>query len=196
MGDDCLGLPGLQQLRELLIASDDPHVTPVSVGEQIISYYLPMLRERYDDHPKRLRDLQQLLEVLENYTSLQTFLADMTLEPPSNAVGGTFATSGPPDDRLVLSTVHSAKGLEWHTVFIIWAMDGRFPSLQAVDDPLQLDEELRLMYVAATRAREHLYFLCPEQVYDRGSGMLLSRPSRFLEVLSEQLLPRRNALQA
>jgi DNA helicase-2/ATP-dependent DNA helicase PcrA len=194
--EDLWRRPGLQQLRELLIASDDPHVTPVSVGEQIISYYLPMLRERYDDHPKRLRDLQQLLEVLENYTSLQTFLADMTLEPPSNAVGGTFATSGPPDDRLVLSTVHSAKGLEWHTVFIIWAMDGRFPSLQAVDDPLQLDEELRLMYVAATRAREHLYFLCPEQVYDRGSGMLLSRPSRFLEVLSEQLLPRRNALQA
>jgi DNA helicase-2/ATP-dependent DNA helicase PcrA len=185
--------PGLLRLRELLAAIDDPQAAPVSVGEQIINYYLPILRVRHDDHPKRLRDLQQLLEVLEHYAALEPFLADMTLEPPSTAVSGTFETVNSQEDRLVLSTVHSAKGLEWHTVFILWAMDGRFPALQATDNPLQLDEELRLMYVAATRARERLYFLCPEQVYDRSSGMLLSRPSRFLETLPEQLLPRRTA---
>ena len=93
----------------------------------------------------------------------------------------------------MLSTVHSAKGLEWHTVFIIWAMDGRFPSFMAAESLEQLDEELRLMYVAATRARENLYFLCPGQVFDRVSGMILSRPSRFIDTLPEHLLNRQAA---
>lgn len=92
----------------------------------------------------------------------------------------------------MLSTVHSAKGLEWHTVMILWAMDGRFPSQYAMETQEQLDEELRLMYVAATRARTNLFFLCPGQFYDRTTGTYLSRPSRFLEVISESLLERRS----
>jgi len=93
-------------------------------------------------------------------------------------------------DRLVLSTVHSAKGLEWHSVFIIWALDGRFPSTYALNSDEDLEEELRLMYVAATRAKEYLYITYPSQVYDRGSGLILSRPSRFIDMIRDDILEK------
>ncbi|MEJ2642446.1 MAG: 3'-5' exonuclease, partial [Desulfosarcinaceae bacterium] len=101
-------------------------------------------------------------------------------------------TEDSPNDRLTLSTVHSAKGLEWHTVFIIWSLDGRFPSIHALNKESDLEEELRLMYVAATRAREQLYFTYPEQIFDRSSGMLLSRPSRFIEPFCDTHLEQRH----
>jgi DNA helicase-2/ATP-dependent DNA helicase PcrA len=186
--------PGLEHLRALLREIGELELPPVEIGERILAYYHPILKDRYDDHPKRWRDLEQLLVLLEKYERLALFLSDMTLEPPNVAVENTFGTSGANrEERLVLSTVHSAKGLEWHTVFIIWAMDGRFPSFMASESPEALDEELRLMYVAATRARENLFFLCPGQVFDRVSGMVLSRPSRFIDALPENLLVRESA---
>ncbi len=184
---------GLAPLRDLIREGADAVQTPVEIGERILAYYYPLLKNRYDDHPKRLRDLEQLLALTEKYDRLEPFLSDMTLEPPNAAVDNTFSTDRHREDRLVLSTVHSAKGLEWHTVFIIWAMDGRFPSFMSTDDPDQLDEELRLMYVAATRARENLFFMCPGQTYDRISGMILSRPSRFIDGLPEDVLDRQSA---
>jgi DNA helicase-2/ATP-dependent DNA helicase PcrA len=185
--------PGLEKLRALLREVGASDLLPVEIGERILAYYHPILKERYDDHPKRLRDLEQLLVLIEKYDRLEPFLSDMTLEPPSVAIDNTFGIGRAREDHLVLSTVHSAKGLEWHTVFIIWAMEGRFPSFMATESPEQLDEELRLMYVAATRARQNLYFLCPGQVYDRISGMVLSRPSRFIDALPEDILARQAA---
>jgi DNA helicase-2/ATP-dependent DNA helicase PcrA len=184
---------GLAPLRDLFREVGDTGLAPVEIGERILTYYHPLLVKRYDDHPKRLRDLEQLLVLIEKYDRLEPFLSDVTLEPPSVAVENTFGTGSTREDRLVLSTVHSAKGLEWHTVFIIWAMDGRFPSFMSTEDPDQLDEELRLMYVAATRARENLFFMCPDQAYDRISGMILSRPSRFIDGLPENVLVRQSA---
>lgn len=184
--------PGLRQLKELIAAVDDITLSPSQQGEQILAYYQPILKQRFDDHPKRARDLEQLLAIMETYDSLDDFLEDMTLEPPTTTVSGAFGTADTAEDHLVLSTVHSAKGLEWHTVFILWALDGRFPSLMATENEGQLDEELRLMYVASTRAREQLYFMCPGQVYDRMSGMLLSQPSRFLADLPETVLERQS----
>jgi DNA helicase-2/ATP-dependent DNA helicase PcrA len=182
--------PDVQRLKDVLATIDDPTLSPGGQGEHILAYYLPILKQRFDDYPKRTRDLEQLLAILETYESLESFLEDMTLEPPTTTVSGAFGTVGEKEDHLVLSTVHSAKGLEWHTVFILWALDGRFPSLMATENDGQLDEELRLMYVASTRAREQLYFMCPGQVYDRMSGMLLSQPSRFLADLPEGILER------
>ena len=184
---------GLVPLGDLFREVGDADQTPVEIGERILAYYYPLLKNRYDDHPKRLRDLEQLLILTEKYDRLEPFLSDMTLEPPSAAVENTFDTGSTLEDRLVLSTVHSAKGLEWHTVFIIWAMDGRFPSFMSTEEPEQLDEELRLMYVAATRARENLFFMCPDQAYDRISGMFLNRPSRFIDGLPEDVLVRQSA---
>jgi DNA helicase II / ATP-dependent DNA helicase PcrA len=184
--------PGIQRLRTLMQTLEGNTLAPSALGEAILAYYLPIAKQRFDDHPKRIRDLEQLLAIMATYDDLEKFLEDMTLEPPSTTVSGAFGTADETQEHLVLSTVHSAKGLEWHTVFILWALDGRFPSMMATENEGQLDEELRLMYVAATRAREQLYFMCPGQVYDRMSGMLLSLPSRFLADLPDTILERRS----
>ncbi|MEE4264293.1 MAG: ATP-dependent helicase [Desulfobacteraceae bacterium] len=184
-------LKGLNRLKDLFSEIDGYPMSVAKMGETVIKYYLPILKERHDDHPKREKDLEQLLAIMERYGNLENFLTDMALEPPNTSVGDTFATEAAPPDRLVLSTVHSAKGLEWHTVFIIWALDGRFPSAQSIYKQEDLEEELRLMYVAATRARENLYFTYPGQIYDRSAGVMLNRPSRFIDMIPVDILEQR-----
>ncbi len=185
---------GLKRLKDLYSTIDTISMPLEKMGEVIIEYYLPILKDRYDDHPKRAKDLEQLLAIMERYSNLEQFLTDMALEPPNTAMGDTFTTETPAEDRLVLSTIHSAKGLEWHTVFIIWALDGRFPSPHALHKEEDLEEELRLMYVAATRARENLYFTYPNQVYDRSLGLVLDSPSRFIDMMSDSILEKQSAL--
>lgn len=127
------------------------------------------------------QDIEQLLSIMERYDHLDDFLADMALEPPNAAVENRMAEADKDENRLTLSTVHSAKGLEWDTVFVIWALDGRFPSHHAIDRPEALEEERRLMYVAATRSEQNLFLTYPVQIYDRATQSVLSQPSRFLE---------------
>jgi DNA helicase-2/ATP-dependent DNA helicase PcrA len=170
-------------------ASIDPENMSISeMGERIVSYYMPILQDTYDDHPRRAKDLDQLIEIMERYDQLESFLTDMAIEPPNTSMDHTFSTEAAKDSRLTLSTIHSAKGLEWHTVFIIWALDGRFPSMHALNKEADLEEERRLMYVAATRAKENLFIIYPVQAYDRSSGMMLERPSRFLEEIDFDLM--------
>jgi DNA helicase-2/ATP-dependent DNA helicase PcrA len=180
----------LEPLKELVSAVTDVPLSLVQTGENILRYYLPILKRQYDDHPRRLRDLQQMLSIMERYDNLQDFLADMVLEPPTSSIEGQLAGSNQAAQRLVLSTVHSAKGLEWHTVFLIWALDGRFPSHHSLERPDAMEEERRLMYVAATRAREKLHITYPAQVYDRSTQSYLYRPSRFLDHIGDDLLGR------
>lgn len=176
----------VEGLVSLFAVLDPESMSIARLGDQIVEYYLPFLRDRYDDYPRRERDLEQLLSIMERYRDLETFLTDMAIEPPVNSVEGSLSTGDASDDsRLTLSTIHSAKGLEWHTVFIIWALDGRFPSMRSLHKEDEIEEELRLMYVAATRAEDNLYFICPGHAYDRATGMVLNRPSRFLEHLPE-----------
>jgi DNA helicase II / ATP-dependent DNA helicase PcrA len=111
----------------------------------------------------------------------------MALEPPNDSVAGVLAVD-PDEGPLVLSTIHSAKGLEWHSVFILWALEGRFPSFYNVSSDQDLEEERRLLYVAATRAKENLFITYPIKIFDRGLRMVLSRPSQFIEGISEDLL--------
>lgn len=185
---------GLKRLKDLFCNLATDSLPLEEMGEMIIEYYLPILKERYDDHPKRAKDLEQLLAIMARYDSPEKFLTDMALEPPNTSFGETFAVGTPSEDeRLVLSTIHSAKGLEWHTVFIIWALDGRFPSSYALHKEEDMEEELRLMYVAATRARENLFFTYPNQVYDRSLGIVLNRPSRFVDMMSESILEKQFA---
>jgi DNA helicase-2/ATP-dependent DNA helicase PcrA len=180
----------LKPLKALIAAVTDPPLSLVQTGEHILHYYLPILQHLYDDHPRRLRDLQQMLAIMERYEVLQDFLDDMVLEPPTNSIEGQLTGSDQPIQRLTLSTVHSAKGLEWQMVFVIWALDGRFPSHHCLERPEALEEERRLMYVAATRARENLYITYPAQVYDRSTQSYLYRPSRFLEHIGDDLMER------
>jgi DNA helicase-2/ATP-dependent DNA helicase PcrA len=160
------------------------------MGAVVVQYYLPILRRSFDDHPRREKDLEQLLGIMERYRRLEPFLTDMALEPPNVSAEDRLYTDQAEEDRLVLSTIHSAKGLEWHSVFVIWALDGRFPSLYALSKEEEMEEELRLMYVAATRAREGLFFTYPRQVYDRSLGIVLNRPSRFIDMIPEDILEK------
>jgi DNA helicase-2/ATP-dependent DNA helicase PcrA len=114
----------------------------------------------------------------------------MTLDPPNTSIHGRLAEEKDNQNQLTLSTVHSAKGLEWHTVFVIWAYDGRFPSIYALNSDDGEEEELRLMYVAATRAKERLFFTYPGLLHDADSYLSYGRPSRFLEIIPEDILER------
>jgi DNA helicase-2/ATP-dependent DNA helicase PcrA len=93
-----------------------------------------------------------------------------------------------PGEYLTLSTIHSAKGLEWDAVFIIWAAEGRFPSAYSQERPEELEEERRLMYVAATRARHYLYITYPTVSYNRYLGTTFNTVSRFVRDLPSSLL--------
>jgi DNA helicase-2/ATP-dependent DNA helicase PcrA len=114
-------------------------------------------------------------------------LADLALESPSESITDITPT-GSDDEKLVLSTIHSAKGLEWNSVFVLYALDGRFPTTRAAASDEAMEEERRLMYVACTRAKENLFITYPINIYDRESGMLMSKPSRFIEKMPEHLL--------
>ena len=179
------GLKDLALTLESLAGSGE--LRPVEQVNRIYEYYLPILKTQYDDYPKRMRDLDHLQTIAEGYQEVETFLSDLALEPPDGSVAGVEATDRD-DERLVLSTIHSAKGLEWQCVFVIWIVDGRFPSVYSFSEDEGLEEERRLFYVSVTRAKRHLYLTYPINVFDRGSGMILSKPSRFLDPVSPALL--------
>ena len=181
-------LKNIARLKELFSNIDVESMSIAETSKAVLEYYAPILIDKYDDHPRRTRDLEHLLTMMERYSNLEQFLTDMALEPPNTSLNDTFVADYQDDDRLILSTVHSAKGLEWHTVFIIWALNGRFPSMRSLHNKKELEEELRLMYVAATRAKENLFFTYPVQVYDRGSGMILNRPSCFIDDIPNDIL--------
>jgi DNA helicase II / ATP-dependent DNA helicase PcrA len=153
----------------------------------VYEYYLPILREQYDDYPKRIRDLDHLHTIAEGYSEVDGFLSDLALEPPDGSAVDVEAPDRD-DERMVLSTIHSAKGLEWQCVFVIWIVDGKFPSLYSFVTDEELEEERRLFYVAVTRAKRHLYLTYPINVFDKSSGMLLSKPTRFLDHVPSGML--------
>jgi len=184
--------PEIERLKALYRAIDAAAMPVVEMGAAVVQYYLPILKRSFDDHPRRSKDLEQLLGIMERYGRLEPFLTDMALEPPNISAENRLYAERDDEDRLVLSTIHSAKGLEWHTAFVIWALDGRFPSLHAQASEEDMEEELRLMYVAATRAREGLVFTYPRQVYDRSLGIILNRPSRFIDMIPEEILEKRS----
>lgn len=179
------GLKNLANTLESLSGAEDRR--PVNLVSHVYEYYLPILKEQYDDYPKRIRDLDHLQTIAEGYPGVDEFLADLALEPPDGSAAGVDAPDRD-DERLVLSTIHSAKGLEWQCVFVIWVVDGRFPSVYSFVADDELEEERRLFYVAVTRAKRYLFLTYPINVFDKGSGMLLSKPSRFLDPVTPALL--------
>ena len=181
---------GVARLQTLYQTIDTHALSVAELGQTVVDYYMPLLKSAYDDHPKRARDLEHLVDIMQRYQRLEQFLTDMALEPPNASVDNNLDDETQKKDRLVLSTIHSAKGLEWQTVFVIWALDGRFPSMQSIYKEHELEEELRLMYVAATRAEENLFFTYPNNVYEHSLGIILNRPSRFIDMLPEDILAK------
>ncbi|NQT36952.1 MAG: ATP-dependent helicase [Planctomycetes bacterium] len=131
---------------------------------RVRKFYTPILQRVYDHAAPRARDLEQLEQIASRYRSRERFLTEITLDPPNS----TQDFAGPPhldDDYLILSTIHSAKGLEWDAVYVIHAADGYIPSDMATRNPEEIEEERRLFYVALTRAKDWLYVCCPLRFY-------------------------------
>ena len=178
---------GLRTLAQVLEACSEK-TRPEEMAQYLLQYYIPLLKQNHpDDYPKRMKDMEHFVGMTERYRSLERLLTDMALEPPTDSVGGILAVD-PDEGPLVLSTVHSAKGLEWHTVFVIWALDGRFPSYYNINTPEELEEERRLLYVATSRAKQNLFITYPIKIFDRSLQTILSRPCQFIDGVPDEIL--------
>lgn len=153
--------------------------------QNILNYYEPLFKAKYDDFTKRRKDIEIFQTIAERYKKLDEMLLDLVLEPPNGSVA-EIDPENKDSEILTLSTIHSAKGLEWKVVFVISALEGRFPSGRAVENPEELEEERRLMYVACTRAKDRLFISYPTNIYDRESGLILTKPSRFIANLNRK----------
>jgi DNA helicase-2/ATP-dependent DNA helicase PcrA len=152
--------------------------------ELAVRWYLPHLDRLYDD-PSGVRrgDVEQLARLASGYASRERFLTELTLDPPE----ATSDRPGPPlldEDYLILSTIHSAKGQEWNSVHVLNVVDGCLPA-DVAQGAQELEEERRLLYVAMTRARDHLHLLVPQRFYVtqqavRGDRHLYANRTRFI----------------
>jgi len=148
----------------------------------------------YDDYAKanfanyelRREDLDQLAVFARQFKDVHEFLSQLALISNVDAEAAPNQTSD--KEAVNLSTVHQAKGLEFHTVFVIWLTDGMFPSSRSLDTRAALEEERRLFYVAITRARDELYLTYPQLRLSGGYGDVFQRPSRFLQEIPSNLV--------
>lgn len=173
----------LGALLERMALPDDAEGAVGRDIARIRTLYDDILREKYDRVEPRLSDLEQLQTIAAGYPSRSAFLSALALEPPQATQDLGVGTDSQESDALVISTVHSAKGKEWHAVFVIWAVDGWFPMSRALGNDDELEEERRLMYVALTRARDHLAAVYPLNAYSsrRSADYSIDQLSRFLD---------------
>lgn len=159
-------LHGLSRLFAENAADNRPLAEQLDHVQRI---YAPLLEKNYDNAQPRGNDIEHIIGLSSSYRSRSRFLAEITLDPP----GSTSDFAGAPsreEDYLVLSTIHSAKGCEWDCVYLIHAADGCLPSDMSTGDDAAIEEELRLTYVAMTRAKDHLYVTWPMRFYSRPQG--------------------------
>ena len=190
-------LPALSRFRPPLAAADawpplcallaslrQGTIAPQEQVAMVRRWYHPHLERIYDAPHVRTGDLAQLEQLAAAYPSRERFLTELTLDPP----GATGDHAGSPrldEDYLILSTIHSAKGQEWDVVYVLSVVDGCIPSDMATGSPEQIEEERRLLYVAMTRARDHLYLVQPLRFYAReqhrhGARHVYAPRTRFL----------------
>jgi DNA helicase-2/ATP-dependent DNA helicase PcrA len=183
----------LKRLAQAMTRMYDLNLTPSGVFDLVMEYYNPLFERIYhDDYPKRRRDLDQLKALIGGYGDLQSFVDDTALDPPESA-SGTAATVS---EKLILSTVHSAKGLEWDTVFVIGLSEGRFPHQKTVPGSEQWEEERRLLYVAATRAKKQLFLTYPRTIMTPDRNFLNVVMSPFLREINPGLYVNENPAPA
>ncbi len=172
---------GLKELAALLRAVRGE---TLNAGEQfglVVDYYVPLLRDRFDDWHFRLNDLETLRQISMRYRSLEDLLEDFAVEPPERGVWRVEPSTPDEEKPLTLSTIHSAKGLEWDCVFLIGLMDGVLPVAFSLDHKDEIEEEQRLFYVAVTRAKNHLVLSLHHEGF-RGGITQFNKVSRFVDV--------------
>jgi DNA helicase-2/ATP-dependent DNA helicase PcrA len=153
--------------------------------EQVRLWYEPHLQRIHEDATARRADLLQLEQIGSGYPSRERFLTDLTLDPSD----ATSDHAGPPhldEDYLILSTIHSAKGQEWKSVFVLNAVDGCIPIDLATGEEADIEEERRLLYVAMTRAKDSLHLVTPQRFYTHGQA---SRGDRHVYASRTRFIP-------
>jgi len=160
--------------------------TPSEQLSTVLRFYRPLLKNKYDDVQRRGRDLEHLQTIAKRYKTSAKLLDDVALDP-TEVIQGNTARRG--SGFVTLSTVHSAKGLEWDNVFLIWMTDGWFPANRFQDEFDDFEEERRLLYVATTRAKRDLTFVYPAvNVYAGPETDGTPTLSRFLEPIAPSVL--------
>jgi DNA helicase II / ATP-dependent DNA helicase PcrA len=183
------GRPEFDRLLKLFNLLCEPNRAWEGQVRLVRQWYQPHLERIYEHVHTRIGDLDQLEQLAGNYPSRERFITELTLDPPQ-AAGDLSGTPYLDEDYLVLSTVHSAKGMEWDTVYVLNVVDGSFPSEFATGRADLIEEERRLLYVAMTRARDELHlcvplkFMLTQQPRD-GDAHVYGARSRFV---SEKLL--------
>ncbi|MEW6584983.1 MAG: ATP-dependent helicase [Nitrospirota bacterium] len=172
---------GLERLGQTLGNIYDEKLTAGEKFGILLEYYLPLLKNKYDDWHLRLNDLEALRQITMRYDSVEELLEDFAIEPPDRGVWRVEPETKEEEKPLILSTIHSAKGLEWDVVFIVGLIDGVLPVTFALDSEDELEEEQRLLYVAVTRAKTMLY-LTMHHEGAKGFISQFNKISRFIDM--------------
>ena len=178
------GRDGYRRAAELLRAMSRPPTRDLPgecIDKVLEGGYEEYLRAAFVNADSRLEDVRQLADYARGYQDSDAFLAEVALLTELSAE--TVSEGGEPDEKMVLSSVHQAKGLEWRAVFVVWLADGRFPSAQALRDRDGEEEERRLFYVACTRAKDELALCYPIMAAPRDRERVVLKASRFVEEL-------------
>ena len=184
---------GLEEIFTLWRKFLSVEYKPSALINQVLhSYYKDYMESQYTNYDERLSDLQEFLNYSSRYDDMDKFLSEITLYEEvavKRYKGGDYE-----DEKMVLSTIHQAKGLEWNTVFIINLIEGGFPNRRATLEEGGIEEERRLFYVACTRAKKNLFlshaYAGFSGGYSSGGGMMFNEPSMFLREIDEFLLNR------
>lgn len=175
--------PLLIALMKLLARANANSQPLAAQVHQVRQFYNPLLEQKYDHAVARKKDLEQLEEIASRYGDRLTFLTELTLDPPATTQEYSDEAMLD-DDYLILSTIHSAKGLEWDVVYVLHVADGNIPSDMATRSAEEVEEERRLFYVACTRARSSLYLCQPLRYYFanryRGDEHSFAQRTRFI----------------
>ena len=170
----------LQRLGTYLKSAAEGGVSTGELYGMALDYYAPLMKRKFDDWHLRANDLEALRQIAGRYTSLTDLLGDFAIEPPARGVWRVEPEAKGEEKPLVLSTIHSSKGLEWDTVFVIGLIEGVLPVSFALGDDEEIEEESRLFYVAITRAKNGL-FLSLNHEGMRGGITQFNKISRFID---------------
>jgi DNA helicase-2/ATP-dependent DNA helicase PcrA len=173
------------------VSESAEHTIVDAIRFVMLTFYKDYLKNTYDNADSRIEDLQAFLDFADSYEDLEKLLTDVTLDEQATNQAPTESEQ----DKLVLSTIHQAKGLEWDEVMVIGVREGSFPHFRSRESQSELEEERRLFYVAVTRARKKLTLLYPIKVHSYEYGEMMSDPSLFIQELDEDAyvkLPKRS----
>lgn len=172
---------GLSRLKIFLEKSNGrEELSPGELYDQAFDYYSPLMKKKFDDWHIRINDLETLRQIASRYDSVNDLLADFAIEPPERGVWHVEPKTKKDEGVITLSTIHSAKGLEWDSVFLIGLVEGVLPSSFALDNEEEIEEESRLFYVGITRAKNRLY-LSMNHEGSRGGITQFNKVSRFID---------------